>query len=611
MRVAVWLALAGIAGCATGGQIYVSRPQVFTRERLVEERYRDSEWVRGKLDTKEFEKVKPVNAGLHDFRTFSGITATISADLSPGGVGTPSGGSAPIPQQVKVPDELKSSAGTIAADAKLDAIQELEFQEAVRARINGMLRQSQLDDTHDLKGNTMYRLQFQVAAVPGYNTSDFGVIQLRLRGPHDYLCEHVDPSNIRAYQPDEPYFKQLHEALARPEPDSSPDTSDRICVKNTPDCIASLRRLKEQVCERVYADTMFVAEVEPREYAQNISEVAAAEQFAQLVAAVQATSGQPSVSGQGYTEAVRKSLELSQSLRQQPLVVGYASGHDTFGWIIGPQFAIAGDHATWQQFPKYYSVSAAISVPAWWPWILLDGRVGWRGRDGTTTWNRSAWYRWPWLRSDKQGENATSSELKTYDSRVDSDGRDAFYRIAPRAPLWGGELKVQLPGDLAAINSGNAYASHGRSRDAEDNRSQNPFLPEIHEPKSVLAATGSRVHLKSTDCVSPTAREESAARSDQAIYIRGRELWRSAQVYVGSQRSSRVEILPDMKGLVAHFDTVIFPTEDETARRSESSPQDLRVVTSIGEAKARSVVVIHKAPCGGTSAIGQSKATRR
>jgi hypothetical protein len=68
-----------------------------------------------------------------------------------------------------------------------------------------------------------------------------------------------------------------------------------------------------------------------------------------------------------------------------------------------------------------------------------------------------------------------------------------------------------------------------------------------------------------------------ATNGDQTLLIRGRELWRNPAVIVGSTPADAVDLLPDMRGLIAHFKSVPATYEPEawtrSKRQSESSPR--------------------------------------
>ena len=61
-----------------------------------------------------------------------------------------------------------------------------------------------------------------------------------------------------------------------------------------------------------------------------------------------------------------------------------------------------------------------------------------------------------------------------------------------------------------------------------------------------------------------------------SIVIPGARLWRSTRVTIGAQRADRIEVMPDMQGVIAHFNEVL-PLAD-----GRSSFVTLRVWTSEG-----------------------------
>jgi hypothetical protein len=80
-----------------------------------------------------------------------------------------------------------------------------------------------------------------------------------------------------------------------------------------------------------------------------------------------------------------------------------------------------------------------------------------------------------------------------------------------------------------------------------------------------------------------------AACQPATIVIPGIRLWRSTRVTLGSQRADRIEVLPNMEGIIAYFDEVLLPRVD-TGRSEGNVP--LRVWTSEGMDDARTKVRI-------------------
>lgn len=586
------VATAVISSCSTTGQVFVSHPQVFTRERLVEERFRESEWARSQLSEENFAKVHMVNSGMRDFREFVGVANDLAVSVSPtaqAGSGADSTTSGAQHAAISVPGSQLDK-DVRESKAEVDAIKEFEFKQAVRNKVNAAIRQVQLDDTHDLRGATLYSLQFLITVQPGRNSSEYAVVELRVRPPA--IC--ADHSWAKGFADlYERWWKASRQDARIKDSDLGPDKDKEWLWKQI--CDASWTADDALIADdSLISDNYYVAYVQPSEYAQKVSDVLAKEDFSRYAFSLQGMIPNTPITAADNLELVNRATELAHAATLQPLLVGMSNGRDRFGWIVGPRFAIDDGDATWKHSPTQYDVSAAISVPAWWPYLIIDGRVGWRNRDGTTDWNRAPWYRSAFLSGIRETEANSSYEVRDGDSRVDADGRDPWYFVKPRAPLWGKPLKVRLPGDMKSLTT--RLLADGDRR---------LVAPEI---KGCAGSRSPCYHLTATACsgdrVTPASdgarrgRAGEARRMQQSLYIRGAELWRNAQVYVGSQRADRVDILPDMGGIVAYFDEVVFVPR-AGAHGAQRELQDLRVVTSVDEAVLLGAVAVElKRPCG-------------
>jgi len=84
----IWMFAGGallLSGCTTYGTIYVGQPQVHTRDRLVAERHDEAAWLRTKLKAENLEQVGNHVDGYRDLRVFTGLFASLKADLDPAG----------------------------------------------------------------------------------------------------------------------------------------------------------------------------------------------------------------------------------------------------------------------------------------------------------------------------------------------------------------------------------------------------------------------------------------------------------------------------------------------------------------------------------------------
>ncbi len=123
----------------TTGQIHVESPEVYTRERLVNDRYRQDFWLKSQLDALD----GSVNL-IREFRT-SQVEGGVNAE-------------APAP------------AGEANDGIALPFQEEFMLRSAMRDKIRQMVLENLLDDRHDLTGNSIYGLKFDTAVLPGANT---------------------------------------------------------------------------------------------------------------------------------------------------------------------------------------------------------------------------------------------------------------------------------------------------------------------------------------------------------------------------------------------------------------------------------------------------------
>jgi len=264
----------------------------------------------------------------------------------------------------------------------------------------------------------------------------------------------------------------------------------------------------------------YAISAEPKNYAQNISDLAARKNAINMALELQAlipNSGVGAGLGANYSRITEKQVD---AILRKPLVVGYADGLDSFGWVVGPRFELSDDgDVTFSQNFINHSVTATAIVPGWWDGVNLNAYTGW----------------------------------------INSKGIEV-YREQPT------QIQQILVQDLNSIT---AYFVEKTSVEF-----QRPFLnPPWDREKGIQSY------------VLTSGRSEN-------LLIRGTNLWKSPQVYVGSQRSDSITILPDMKGLVASFNEIASPS----TIKDNQAVVDLSVFTSNGSATLRNAVRIVKTP---------------
>ena len=653
----VVIALASVGlGCATYGNVRIGTPQVYTREHLVGQRVREHQWVDNQLIAAE--AINPTYAGLRDVSVAVGFANNLKLSLTPKPGGAAKGGDAAAPaadadaagdaekpaaagkdekgeehgaaEPPLVPDVLKRGSEAAETKAEFDALQIFEYRAAVRNRINAALRETELDDTHDLLGATLYTLQFPVTVVPGSSTSDFAGVELEVSDPPEAAieCNYQDPDAGVRQRDYEAWLRALQRQIQDEQFAEQEALRGRVSVRREAKvrscegiatqaelekdcghardlgCLAAAcvarkyrqrllfhgqdpktdlpRTLEPAVIDAPvkydrgdYASTIRgtperrddfwlrlwflgwcwryrtpenppvskdpepvirVVGIEPKEYSQNISEVAASETLLRLSASIHALIPNSGGSVENDTDYARKSQALLQSITNQPLVVGYSDSRSMFGWLLGPPFAISGTTAVFRQRPVTRIVTVDLSVPAWWPSVKLTGSAFWLDRYG----HRSH-----------------------------------------RERLWGNEgLAVALPGDLRAL-----------STTLMGTRVSERPQPSIQYAEPNFPCPETRDGKVERQCVYFRATGPAKATTpDQVVYIRGRELWRSPQVFLGAQKADEVEVLSDMGGVVAHFKHVDMPGSGRALR----TRINLSVVTSVGEATLYKKAIIEQ-----------------
>jgi hypothetical protein len=130
-------------------------------------------------------------------------------------------------------------------------------------------------------------------------------------------------------------------------------------------------------------EASYVVTVGPKEEAQNISSVAAAEQLRNMVLSIQALIPQSGVTASNYTEYLSRSQQRVHAILRRPLVVGFADHGSRFGWLLGPRFDIGPNAApTFSQTPAQHSVQVSIAVPGWMTALPLAYTTSWVDKTG-------------------------------------------------------------------------------------------------------------------------------------------------------------------------------------------------------------------------------------
>jgi hypothetical protein len=140
------------------GLIYVESPEVYTRQRLVNDRYLQDAWLRGRL-----REVDSPDAGWLDEAQVGMRRAVVSVLAGEGSVTRPKGEDGETPE-VTLSDEALKQLSTIPFETRF------RLQSDARDKIRQMILENALDDRHDLSGNTVFGLKFDTSILPASET---------------------------------------------------------------------------------------------------------------------------------------------------------------------------------------------------------------------------------------------------------------------------------------------------------------------------------------------------------------------------------------------------------------------------------------------------------
>lgn len=588
---------------STEGLILVDSPEVYGRERLVVDRQLQKAWLQSKLDlaSSAFDAVQGVTSyralattstslevaatpqaalaaersealsqdlqreqeiedlehKIHVAQLEQGLATVLaggtldeaakapSDQIQPGAVADGSDDSSMLASKDAINKETvdllpgtKLSEGAPAIkDLPVDRLRdELAYREIVRQE----LLENDLDDAHDLEGNTLYRLTFDATVIPESETSKWAVVVVELDA--DQTCTPDDAQSKRrlsellrewlvAFNETLEYEvrsrtdryllgtaeKRKQMALPIPQETPTPAQVKAAVTREVNDEYSAIRTSLElpskltfmgsdpaepQIHASIDATTLNERlevfcnilgtlpktvnpyAVTPKESVQRISDTSAfrsGEERA-LGAALQLGS----VGLKTAFNVLRLADAQRQAIQRQPLVVGYSMktiDQHAVGWFLGPRFRPRHYEPgfDFRHTPSQVPLSAVISVPAWWTNAKMEVTTCWLDRD-----------------HGSPAEPCASSTANAV------------------------EVEVHLPGDPTEIT--------------------NALFPRARRPQPFFYGV-----------------PDFEIGRKEALVIYGDNLWRNPTVMLGNQAASSVALLPDMKGLLATFDKVASP----------------------------------------------------
>jgi hypothetical protein len=266
-------------------------------------------------------------------------------------------------------------------------------------------------------------------------------------------------------------------------------------------CLEFFRRLE-------YDETVYSYAVTPKESVQRIASTTRNLRATTMLMALGGQSRGANI--EQAMEFANKAHQLTESIRRQPLIVGFADSRieratdidratpkapiTRFGWLIGPKFEGIQRkfEAEFAHIPIQNALSAVISVPSWWKSVALETRACWLSSRDSSLWS-----------------NGTFEKLCTE-------------RSTKEPPPY----TVKLPGHVEEIPRRLGYTVGRRPRIAGFGRDVGSYF---------------------------------VGQKDAQMIINGLDLWRSTVVTMGGQRADWIEVMPNMKGIIARFGEITEP----------------------------------------------------
>jgi hypothetical protein len=192
----------------TTGDIVVDTPEIYTRERLVNDRFKQESWLKHQLDATDQETFDPEISAVTLVASAARHRTTVKLQ-GPGGAGPQEAGKAvPAAEQETQQRAPEPDQGGLRSPTS-SAIDRFRDKLAYRDVVRAAMMETQLDDRHDIKGNTLYRLKFDATILPQNDTSAWALVYVemgQLPRDRDYASIYKDWL--------ESYSQQLNEKAA-------------------------------------------------------------------------------------------------------------------------------------------------------------------------------------------------------------------------------------------------------------------------------------------------------------------------------------------------------------------------------------------------------------
>jgi hypothetical protein len=610
----VFLTILALSGCATSfepttsgpgttfGKIYIDTPEVYSRERLVNDRFQQDTWLRDKLGEQPTQGLQGSTGTSSQTNTSLGLAIAMPSGVKPE---TPV--TSPKPPTLPTAQLEKSTASKETVDTP---IEQLRDAMAYREEVRNEILENQLDDRHDIAGNTLYRLKFDATVVPQRDTSAYAMVEVTFTGSSFWNVSGSDLERRTATIGQE--SKREWEArtgimlpdweFANYVPGLDQATIDFYTRAYT-NWVRDIDSTKYSLEDMLYGPLQGYFAVNEDGGPLEITEKEQCESYkrgTQRDAALKELISRGVPSEYLFAPVIEieegnGEVSMDTTIKLLCVQTGLANfisdlrGHTNpiYTYAVTPKERVQRIHGN-----TLSAGMAGVSIGAEQPGFGAS-----LAHSNAREARANAIMRQPQLvgyspKAHRPGE-ATMGWLigPRYKISDDSNGVVSFRHVPSQHTLTG---IISVPSWWTELNlvTRTYWLDENGVEFTEEGNVLSPGMDTGTGKVSVITLPGDLTSI--VDILDPKRREprldpsttkpgELRACEPGSVIIRGSQLWRSTVVTLGTQQANSISVLPNMEGIIATFDTV---------RPSISGSELLYLWTSEGEEKVRAIQVV-------------------
>lgn len=649
----------------TTGDIYVDSPEVYTRERLVNDRLEQEAWLRSQLA--KTDELEFGIQGLTDIRSFLGISAALGIEADPleaalkkaqaeqsvkgikqqeeidelnhrikvlellnkikelSSEGTENTQNSTTDQQEsktneeskgetkseelktadesdksseekeptidKLYDELtkllvepKSISTTGAKPSPIDLFRDrLAYREELRAE----LIENSLDDSHDLQGNTLYRLKFDTTIFPDYDTSAWAVIEVTIEdgGYSDINELYMKWIRLMEIYINEEYIRRLKFPTADENMELLLHTINRLLLKEELEKIEEQKKTTLQIEYDVEKNLKTIASMEgstPEEVKEELVRFIIVSHY-DKIGLLKFFSINPSETKKIlFIRLVPRIWEIDpeKEVKKEDI----EKWEDEWNKMLDERINLFRDVLKRNSKSNCYAITpkelvqrisdvasrreaTQLSLSLG----LLMGSIGLKSlmeyarvtegifqaiRRQPLVVGFSKHYPTP---SNKSDSNKTFGWIVGPRFSLRENGKGSYFRHTPvqqslsalvSLPSWWNEAILKIK----------RYWKSEDGKELQDRKFE-IIEYEVNLPGDILGIKDALITEKIRPPIPRFLYDEVHMEigNEDNLVIAGTDLWRSPAVFIGSQKADRISVLPNMQGIVAHFKEIKQP----------------------------------------------------